>query len=75
MQGTAGRGAEVKAFIILAFSGFRGDEERDTRKAALRRMSSSSAQGGQCQWLPRELPRGYLRFLLVEQSVSEWDLA
>lgn len=57
MQGTAGRGAEVKAFIMLAFSGFRGDEERDTRKAALRRTSSSSAQGGQCQWLPRELPR------------------
>lgn len=65
----------MKAFVILAFRGFHVDEEVDKRKATLNRMSSRSAQEGQCQWLPRELSREDLRVSLVEQSVSEWDLA
>lgn len=57
MQGTAGSGAEVKAFMLPAVRGFHVDEERGKWKATLNRMSSSGAQEGQRQRRPRELPR------------------
>lgn len=73
MQGTAGSGAEVKAFIIPAFRGFHVDEERDKCKDTLNRMSSSSAQEGHCQRLPRNYQR--VPEVFVGRTKCEWDLA
>lgn len=67
MQGSAGSDAGVKAFILPAVRGLHVDEEQGKWKAALSRRGS--ANGGQGNY-----PE-YLRFLLVEQSVSEWDWA
>lgn len=74
MQGTAGSSTELKAFITLAFRGFHVSEEQDKLKTTLNKQQTRLAAAMHSSGWPRELARDYLRVLLLEQIVCEWDL-